>query len=113
LDGLDDEDSEMSDDSESEPESEPEATNDGEPEEPLGPEDDIDDISDGEMFETGLIFCYGLCQVKHICSDNVVVCQFDKIQRVRNKWRFSLKDGIMNLNGKDYVFQKATGESEW
>jgi transcription initiation factor TFIIA large subunit len=97
LDGLDDDDSEMSDDSESEPESEPEATNDGEPEEPLGPEDDIDDISDGEMFET----------------DNVVVCQFDKIQRVRNKWRFSLKDGIMNLNGKDYVFQKATGESEW
>ena len=36
----------------------------------------------------------------------MVVCQFDKIQRVRTKWRFSLKDGIMNLDGKDYVFQK-------
>lgn len=45
--------------------------------------------------------------------DNIVVCQFDKIQRVRNKWRFYLKDGIMHLNGKDYVFQKATGEGEW
>jgi len=97
LDGLDEDDSEMSDDSESELDSETEEpAGDGEPEEPLGPDDDIDD-SDGEIFET----------------DNVVVCQFDKIQRVRNKWRFSLKDGIMNLNGKDYVFQKATGESEW
>ena len=45
--------------------------------------------------------------------DNMIVCQFDKIQRVRNKWRFYLKDGIMHLNGKDYVFQKATGEGEW
>ena len=50
-----------------------------------------------------------------ICNilDNVVICQFDKIQRVRNKWRFNLKDGIMNLNGKDYVFQRASGESDW
>ena len=45
--------------------------------------------------------------------DNMIVCQFDKIQRVRNKWRFYLKDGIMHLNGKDYVFQKATGDGEW
>ena len=32
---------------------------------------------------------------------------------MRNKWRFHLKDGIMSLNGKDYVFQKATGDGEW
>jgi transcription initiation factor TFIIA large subunit len=43
----------------------------------------------------------------------VVVCQFDKITRARNKWKFQLKDGIMNLNGRDYVFQRATGEAEW
>ena len=24
----------------------------------------------------------------------------------RNKWKFNLKDGIMNLNGKDYVFSR-------
>ena len=46
-------------------------------------------------------------------SANVVVCQWDKIGRARNKWKFHLKDGIMNLNGKDYVFQKAIGEAEW
>ncbi|XP_031566215.1 transcription initiation factor IIA subunit 1-like [Actinia tenebrosa] len=46
-------------------------------------------------------------------TENVVVCQFDKIARSRNKWKFHLKDGIMNLKGRDYVFQKATGEAEW
>ncbi|CAG7724363.1 unnamed protein product, partial [Allacma fusca] len=36
----------------------------------------------------------------------------DEITRSRNKWKFHLKDGIMNLNGKDYVFQKANGDAE-
>jgi len=93
-----DEDSEMDSDSEEE-ESDREGQNhQGQTdEEPLGSDDDINEGSDGEIFET----------------DNVVICQFDKIQRVRNKWRFNLKDGIMNLNGKDYVFQRASGESDW
>ncbi|ELU04277.1 hypothetical protein CAPTEDRAFT_105674 [Capitella teleta] len=46
-------------------------------------------------------------------TENVVVCQFDKIHRSKNRWKFHLKDGIMNLNGRDYVFQKATGDAEW
>ncbi|ESO08608.1 hypothetical protein HELRODRAFT_185403 [Helobdella robusta] len=45
--------------------------------------------------------------------DNVVVCQFDKINRSKAKWKFHLKDGIMNLKGKDFVFQKAVGEAEF
>ena len=36
-----------------------------------------------------------------------------QINRNKNKWKFNFKDGIMNLNGRDYVFQKATGEAEW
>lgn len=36
-----------------------------------------------------------------------------QINRNKNKWKFHLKDGIMNLNGKDFVFQKATGDAEW
>jgi len=31
----------------------------------------------------------------------------------RNKWKLYFKDGIMSLNGYDYVFQKATGDAEW
>merc|ERR1712179_794471 len=65
--------------------------------EPLGSDDDIPDEDASELFET----------------DNVMVCQYDKVTRARNKWKFHLKDGIMNLNGRDYVFQRALGEAEW
>ncbi|XP_011311770.1 transcription initiation factor IIA subunit 1 [Fopius arisanus] len=66
-------------------------------EEPLNSEDDVTDDDPTDLFDT----------------DNVVVCQFDKITRSRNKWKFYLKDGIMSLSGKDYVFQKANGDAEW
>lgn len=69
----------------------------GEEEEPLNSDDDVSDEDPSDLFDT----------------DNVVVCQYDKINRNKNKWKFHLKDGIMNLNGKDFVFQKATGDAEW
>ncbi|CAH1402635.1 unnamed protein product [Nezara viridula] len=69
----------------------------GAEEEPLNSGDDVSEEDPSEMFET----------------DNVVVCQYDKITRTRNKWKFYLKDGIMNLGGKDYVFQKSNGDAEW
>lgn len=88
----DDEDDEGKDKSKDELEEDP-----YEDEDPLNSNDDVSDDDPGDLFDT----------------DNVVVCQFDKIARSRNKWKFHLKDGIMNLRGKDYVFQKATGEAEW
>lgn len=66
-------------------------------EDPLNSGDDVSNDESSEMFDI----------------DNVVVCQYDKITRNRNKWKFHLKDGIMNINGKDYVFQKAVGDAEW
>uniref|UniRef100_A0A673MTF5 Transcription initiation factor IIA subunit 1-like n=1 Tax=Sinocyclocheilus rhinocerous TaxID=307959 RepID=A0A673MTF5_9TELE len=66
-------------------------------EEPLNSGDDVSDEEDQELFDT----------------ENVVVCQYDKIHRSKNKWKFHLKDGIMNLNGRDYVFSKAIGDAEW
>jgi hypothetical protein len=41
--------------------------------------------------------------------------EFDsiKITRIKNRWKFHLKDGIMNINGKDYLFSKANGDAEW
>ncbi|KAL3213925.1 hypothetical protein MRX96_007327 [Rhipicephalus microplus] len=65
--------------------------------EPLNSDDDVSDEEATENFEI----------------DNVVVCQYDKISRSRNRWKFHFKDGIMNLQGKDYVFQKAVGDAEW
>ncbi|CAX42171.1 transcription factor IIA (TFIIA) subunit alpha, putative [Candida dubliniensis CD36] len=44
---------------------------------------------------------------------NFALCLFDKVQRIKNKWKSTLVAGIANINGKDYVFHKANGESEW
>lgn len=46
-------------------------------------------------------------------TDNVIVCQYDKITRIKNRWKFHLKDGIMNINARDYMFCKANGDAEW
>lgn len=46
-------------------------------------------------------------------TDNVIVCQYDKITRIKNRWKFHLKDGIMNINARDYLFSKANGDAEW
>ncbi|XP_044753260.1 transcription initiation factor IIA subunit 1 [Coccinella septempunctata] len=99
-----DEDEEPSDDNDDEDEDfdeEKDEDNDMEDEigeeEPLNSEDDVSDEDPGDLFDT----------------DNIVVCQYDKIIRNRNKWKFYLKDGIMNLSGQDYVFQKANGDAEW
>ncbi|XP_052768356.1 transcription initiation factor IIA subunit 1-like [Mya arenaria] len=70
---------------------------DGEEEEPLNSDDDVSEEDPSELFDT----------------DNVVVCQFEKISRNKGKWKFLLKDGIMNLDGKDHIFQRGTGEADW
>merc|ERR1719394_1391688 len=95
ADSGDDDDDEDDDDDDLDPDGEED--DEGVEEDPLGSEDDISDEDASDLFET----------------DNVVVCQYDKITRARNKWKFHLKDGIMNLNGKDYVFQRANGDAEW
>lgn len=94
--GDDDEDEESVEERAEEEEEERDESG-GAEEEPLNSGDDVSDEEPGDMFDT----------------DNVVVCQYDKITRSRNKWKFYLKDGIMNLGGKDFVFQKANGDAEW
>lgn len=68
---------------------------------PLNSEDDLTEPgspnSNSDLFDT----------------ENVIVCQYDKITRIKNKWKFHLKDGIMNINGRDYLFSKANGDAEW
>nr|XP_023676912.1 TFIIA-alpha and beta-like factor [Paramormyrops kingsleyae] len=66
-------------------------------EDPLNSGDDVSEQDVPDLFDT----------------DNVVVCQYDKIHRSKNRWKFYLKDGVMCFGGKDYVFSKAVGEAEW
>uniref|UniRef100_A0A8C5CYR0 General transcription factor IIA, 1-like n=1 Tax=Gadus morhua TaxID=8049 RepID=A0A8C5CYR0_GADMO len=66
-------------------------------EDPLNSGDDVQDQDIPDLFDT----------------DNVIVCQYDKIHRSKNRWKFHLKDAVMCYGGRDYVFSKAIGEAEW
>ena len=44
---------------------------------------------------------------------DTILCTYDKVQRVKNKWKCTLKDGVMSAQGKEYVFLKGMGEFEW
>ncbi|NWR56422.1 TF2AY factor, partial [Bucorvus abyssinicus] len=66
-------------------------------EDPLNSGDDVSEQDTPDLFDT----------------DNVIVCQYDKIHRSKNKWKFFLKDGVMSFEGKDHVFAKAIGDAEW
>ncbi|ODA77553.1 hypothetical protein RJ55_07182 [Drechmeria coniospora] len=62
-------------------------------------DDPEDDRDDDEVDDEGL--------------GHIMLCMYDKVQRVKNKWKCTLKDGVLTVNGKEYVFHKATGEYEW
>ncbi|XP_072793863.1 TFIIA-alpha and beta-like factor isoform X1 [Vicugna pacos] len=66
-------------------------------EDPLNSGDDVSEQDVPDLFDT----------------DNVIVCQYDKIHRSKNKWKFYLKDGVICFGGRDYVFAKAIGDAEW
>ncbi|XP_037534579.1 TFIIA-alpha and beta-like factor [Nematolebias whitei] len=66
-------------------------------EDPLNSGDDVVEQDTPDLFDT----------------ENVIVCQYDKIHRSKNRWKFHLKDGVMCYSGRDYVFSKAVGEAEW
>ncbi|XP_041866179.1 TFIIA-alpha and beta-like factor isoform X2 [Melanotaenia boesemani] len=68
-----------------------------EDEDPLNSGDDVVEQDIPDLFDT----------------DNLIVCQYDKIHRSKNRWKFHLKDGVMCYGGRDYVFSKAVGEAEW
>lgn len=46
-------------------------------------------------------------------NEDMVLCLYDKVQRVKNKWKCVLKDGVASIDGRDYLFAKCNGEFEW
>ncbi|KAK9469265.1 transcription factor IIA, alpha/beta subunit-domain-containing protein [Lipomyces arxii] len=61
------------------------------------PDDELNSQDDDDGDESGMI----------------MLCLYDKVTRTKNKWKCVLKDGIVNVNGKDYLFGKGSGEYEW
>ncbi|KAM0841171.1 hypothetical protein ACQ4PT_059212 [Festuca glaucescens] len=41
-------------------------------------------------------------------TQHLVLAQFDKVTRTKNRWKCTLKDGIMHLNGRDVLFNKGS-----
>ncbi|KAL9678563.1 hypothetical protein QQ045_016409 [Rhodiola kirilowii] len=66
---------------------------DDDEDEPLNENDDdeLDDVDDGEELNT----------------QHLVLAQFDKVGRTKSRWKCTLKDGIMHINNKDILFNKA------
>ncbi|KAK6118608.1 hypothetical protein DH2020_047650 [Rehmannia glutinosa] len=74
-------------------------TGDDDDDEPLN-EDDDDDLDDGDQGED-------------LNTTHLVLAQFDKVTRTKSRWKCTLKDGIMHINNKDILFNKATGEFDF
>ncbi|KAE8711441.1 serine/arginine repetitive matrix protein 1-like isoform X1 [Hibiscus syriacus] len=76
-------------------------TGDDDDDEPLNEddddEDDLDDVDQGEELNT----------------QHLVLAQFEKVTRTKSRWKCTLKDGIMHINNKDILFNKATGEFDF
>ncbi|KAJ0987810.1 hypothetical protein J5N97_006166 [Dioscorea zingiberensis] len=75
-----------------------ETADDDEP--PLNEDDDDDD----EEYERG---------EEEPTTQHLVLAQFDKVSRTKSRWKCTLKDGIMHINSRDILFNKATGEFDF
>ncbi|KAK3003074.1 hypothetical protein RJ639_019074 [Escallonia herrerae] len=73
---------------------------DDDDDEPLNENDDDDELDDVDQGE-------------ELNTQHLVLAQFDKVTRTKSRWKCTLKDGIMHINNKDILFNKATGEFDF
>ena len=59
-------------------------------------DDEIDDGIDHQLIEN--------------CK-NLILCQYEKIQRIKSKFKLNLMNGMMFIKGRDMLFRKASGEA--
>ncbi|XP_034893569.1 transcription initiation factor IIA large subunit [Populus alba] len=74
---------------------------DDDDDEPLNEDDDDDEDLDGVE------------QGEELNTQHLILAQFDKVTRTKNKWKCTLKDGVMHINNRDILFNKATGEFDF
>jgi hypothetical protein len=85
---------------------------DEEEEELLG--SDLDDSEIDELNEDDdLADVDNLDKIDESKVKNVVLGQFERVHRSKNRWKVNLKGCIANINGKDYLFKKLTGEMDF
>lgn len=45
--------------------------------------------------------------------DNYILAQSDRVRKGGGKWKVQLKEGIAHINGRDYLFNRATCDLDW
>ena len=43
----------------------------------------------------------------------LMLCSYEKVHRTKNKWRANLSNGVVCIGGREWVFERGTGEYEW
>jgi Transcription factor IIA, alpha/beta subunit len=43
----------------------------------------------------------------------LMFCLYDKVSRTKNRWRANMTSGVLCIEGKEWVFEKGSGEFEW
>ena len=49
-------------------------------------------------------------ETQEIEAKDFLLAQYEKVHRIRNKWKITFKDAVLHFNGKEYVFDKVVGE---
>jgi len=71
-------------------------------------EDETDEVA---SHDTDIVFCtYDKVLFTRLFSLIKQCLMREKVARVKNKWKCTLKDGMIHINGKDYLFAKCTGQ---
>ncbi|KAI3636013.1 hypothetical protein MIR68_005894 [Amoeboaphelidium protococcarum] len=80
-------------------------------------EDYADDNSSGQqsgnVAQSGNSSVVGGVKKSKSQPAGLILCQYDKVTRSRNKWKTQLRDGVANVNGRDYVFSRAQLEFQF
>ena len=46
-------------------------------------------------------------------KENFLLCLYEKVHRTRNKWRCTFQNGILHVDGQEFILGKINGEFEW
>lgn len=68
--------------------------------------DDVEDDDDGESLTSSE-------EEAEPETSNLTLAQFDRVHRSKSKYKCSLREGVMNIMGRDYLFSTATGDFDW
>jgi len=68
-----------------------------------------EEADEGGLAESDIVFCTYDKVWDFPPASRTRVSHAQKVARVKNKWKCILKDGMIHINGRDYLFAKCTG----